>query len=156
MPQIVEVGSFTVVGLKVACQAAQLTERRMALWERLRTFASEIPNQTTGRFMDICLFKKGSLVIHCVAMQVETVDIIPDGMTTFSIPAQSYVYTSHQGPAENVQQSLHQIKQWAKEHRCRLDPTHFTIDVTVSEDPPIHAIYMKLEDVKRESIEVVV
>ena len=156
IPKIVEIGEIKVIGLQTTCQEAELAAEKERLWKQFKQFANVIPNQTDGYMMEICLQKQGSLIVYCVAMEVERADIIPSGMTSFTIPPQNYIHVEHTGYTETVWQSLNEIKQWAKNYRCRLDPSQFTIDVTISEDPPAHGLYVKLEDQKIESGEIVV
>ncbi|OCA88762.1 GyrI-like domain-containing protein [Pseudobacillus wudalianchiensis] len=156
IPKIVEIGEIKVIGLQTTCQEAELAAERERMWKQFKHFADTIPNQTNGHMMEICLQKQGSLIKHCVAMEVESADIVPSGMTSFTIPPQSYIHIEHTGCTDTIWQSLYELKQWAKNYHCRLDPNHFTIDVTISEDPPTHGLYVKLEDQKIESGELVV
>lgn len=156
IPQIVEIGEIKVIGLQTTCHETELATEKAALWKQFRQFANDIPNQTDGHFMEICLQKQGSLVTPCIAMEVKSADIVPSGLISFSIPPQSYIYLKHHGHTQTVWQSLNEIKQWAKHHRCRLDPNQFMIDVRILEDPPVHGLYVKLEDKKRQTTEIVV
>ncbi|MEK4027625.1 effector binding domain-containing protein [Pseudobacillus sp. FSL P4-0506] len=156
IPKVVEIEEIKVIGLQKTCQTTDLETEKAILWKQFKQFASDILDQTNGELMEICRQKQGSLVTHCVALEVNNVDIVPAGMISFNIPPQSYIYMKHNGYTHTLWKSLNEIKQWAKEHHCRLDPNQFMIHVKISEEPPVHELYVKLEDKKRESTEIVV
>lgn len=156
IPKIVDIGEIKVIGLQKTCQETNLAAEKAHLRKQFRQFAIEIPNQIDGEVMEICLQKHGCLITHCIAIEVNSADIVPSGMISLSIPPQQYIYMEHRGHAQTIWQSVNKIKQWAKSHHCRLDPRQFMIDVQTSEEPPVHALYVKLADKKRESAEIVI
>lgn len=89
IPKIVDIGEIKVIGLQKTCQETNSAAEKANLRKQFRQFAIEIPNQIDGDVMEICLQKHGCLITHCIAIEVNSADIVPSGMISLSIPRSS-------------------------------------------------------------------
>lgn len=150
-PKIVDVRAVTVVGYEMSGTQEEIATLRPEWKERFLEVAGQIPEQTDGHLMDICLKRAGQLYTHCIAMEVNHIDIIPAGMSSLTIPAGSYALLEFHGEAEEVKYGFRSILTWAREHNVRLDANEFRIHVTVSDGH--HHLYWRLADKRSEAIE---
>ncbi len=150
-PKIVDVRTVTVIGFEISGTQDEITALRPEWTKRFLKAASQIPGQTDGNLMDICLKRAGQLYTHCIAMEVKQIDIIPSGMTNSTIPSGSYALLEFHGSDDEIQFAFRTILQWAREHKVRLDSNEFRIDVTIEEGH--HHLYWRLADKRSEAIE---
>lgn len=150
-PKLVDVRAVTVVGFEMSGTEEEIAAMRPEWKQRFLEAASQIPAQTDGHLMDICLKRAGQLYTHCIAMEVSHIDIIPSGMSSLTIPAGSYALLEFHGGAEEVKSGFRSILSWAREHHVRLDQNEFRIHVTVHEEQ--HHLYWRLANKRSEAIE---
>lgn len=150
-PEIVDVRTVTVIGFEISGTQEEIDALRPEWTKRFLEAASQIPEQTNGNLMDICLRRAGQLYTHCIAMEVNQIDIIPSGMTSLTIPPGSYALLQFLGSDDEIPFAFRTILQWAREHKVRLDPNEFRIDVTIDEGR--HHLYWRLADKRSEAIE---
>ncbi|OKL37515.1 GyrI-like domain-containing protein [Domibacillus mangrovi] len=150
-PKIVDVRTVAVVGFEIRGTQDEIAALRPEWTKRFLEAASQIPRQTDGNLMDICLKRAGQLYTHCIAMDVNQIDIIPSGMTSLIIPSGSYALLEFHGRDDEIQFAFRTILQWAREHKVRLDSNEFRIDVTI--DDGHHHLYWRLADKRSEAIE---
>ncbi|WP_046175984.1 GyrI-like domain-containing protein [Domibacillus indicus] len=150
-PKLVDVRAVTVVGYEMSGTQKEIEAMRPEWKKRFLEAASQIPGQTDGYLMDICLKRSGQLYTHCIAMEVNHIDIIPSGMSSLTVPAGSYVLLEFSGESKDVKYGFRSILSWAREHKIRLDANEFRIHVTVSDIE--HQLYWRLADKKSEAIE---
>lgn len=151
LPRIVDVRAVTVVGFEMSGTQEEIAALRPEWTARFLEAASQIPDQTDGNLMDICLKRAGQLYTHCIAMKVNHIDIIPAGMTSLTIPAGSYAFLEFHGSDKEVVFAFRTILQWAREHKVRLDSNEFRINVTIKEN--FHHLYWRLADKRSEASE---
>jgi predicted transcriptional regulator YdeE len=150
-PKIVNVRTVTVVGFEMSGTQDEIAALRPEWTKRFLEAASQISGQTDGNLMDICLKRAGQLYTHCIAMEVNQIDIMPSGMTSLTIPSGSYALLEFHGSDDETQFAFRTILQWAREHKIRLDANEFRIKVTIEEGH--HHLYWRLADKRSEANE---
>lgn len=150
-PKIVDVRSVTVVGFEISGTLEEIAALRPEWTARFLETASQIPDQTDGNLMDICVKRTGQLYTHCIGMEVDHIDIIPAGMTSLTVPAGSYAFLEFYGSDHEISFAFRSILHWAREHKIRLDSNEFRINVTINEGH--HHLYWRLADKRSEAVE---
>ncbi|WNS81042.1 GyrI-like domain-containing protein [Domibacillus sp. DTU_2020_1001157_1_SI_ALB_TIR_016] len=150
-PKLVDVRAITVVGFEMSGTEEEIAAMRPEWKKRFLETASQIPSQTDGYLMDICLKRAGQLYTHCIAMEVSHIDIIPSGMSSLTIPAGSYALLELDGQEKDVKNGFRSILAWAREHHIRLDPNEFRIHVTIHGEQ--HHLYWRLANKRSEAAE---
>ncbi|MBM7648247.1 putative transcriptional regulator YdeE [Bacillus ectoiniformans] len=153
VPKIVELKEVKVVGLSKTFEEAALAKELPILQNNFRERADEISLKVDDHLINVCIKKVGTRVTHFVGTEVNSYESIPEGMEDFTIPSQSCIFFEHQGSQSTVWKSFSLMYKWAKDHHCLLDTNGFKIDVTITEDPPVHELYIKLADKIEQSAE---
>lgn len=151
VPKIVNMRTVTAIGFEISGTQDEINALRPKWTKRFLEAASRIPGQTDGNVMDICLKRAGQLYTHCIAMEVNKIDIIPSGMTSLTIPSGSYALLEFHGSRDEIPFAFRTILQWARDHNIRLDANEFRVDVTIEEG--FHHLYWRLADKRSEAIE---
>jgi predicted aldo/keto reductase-like oxidoreductase/predicted transcriptional regulator YdeE len=103
-PAIVDKEEFQIVGVENIGKIE--TRNTGQVWAKFQELAPKVPNKDTSHGLGISigskeLFKKGENR-YIAANEVSSVDEVPEGMITETIPAQKYAVFTHSGKVSNL------------------------------------------------------
>lgn len=140
--KIVEHPAMLCVGIAVRADWRSLWTEMPRAWRRLFARRGDIEHRQGDVFMDISLDKRGDEYLQLVCARVSRADYVPDGMRAVEVPAQSYVYHRHRGPAAGIAESFGRMYAWARE--SGYDAGEFKLDIgyTPQGDERPHDLYV--------------
>lgn len=81
----------------------------------------EIPYQTQESVVIAPFHTRETEITYYITTPVEKIEEIPEGMVGFTIPRKNFVFTTHKGRIEDVENTYHKIFAWMKEYGYEQD-----------------------------------
>ncbi|MGZ4031605.1 MAG: AraC family transcriptional regulator [Tumebacillaceae bacterium] len=114
---IVNKPEFYVIGLEIPAMSIACAEDMVKnneqipeLWEQFNPRVGEIKNRTDlSTFYGVCIPADDAKFSYMAAVEVSSLEEVPDGMIGYTIPAQQYAVFTHRGPVWTIQDTMQQI-----------------------------------------------
>lgn len=108
-PKIMERAGFKAIGLSLK-MTQQETGEIPALWGQLGQRAAEVPNKTCGPAYGICADWKGGRAsdsfTYTAAVEVSSLDEVPEGMRGIEVPDQTYAVFTHKMTSQDIPKDI--------------------------------------------------
>jgi predicted transcriptional regulator YdeE len=143
-PKLITKNEFKVIGLKITCDWSQLHMEMLKLWNDFTLRVGEIKNRTNEYMIDINLQVVQNEFTELICVEVNDLCDIPDGMTGLVIPTQTYAYTQHEAPIEDIWKTFGELQSWIKETGRVIDPLDFKMDYCLNDSSLPHELYQKI------------
>jgi AraC family transcriptional regulator len=99
------------------------------LFEKLQFRFDEVFYQSEEPIMIAPFHSRETELTYYVTIPVEKIDMIPEGMVGFTIPAKSYVLGTHFGTPAEIDQTYSKIYSWMKEYGYEKDQNALSLEV---------------------------
>ena len=126
--QVVEKEEIKVVGISWNGTYSQ-TSTIPQLFEEMEARLEEVAYQTNESVLIAPFHSRETEFTYYVTTPVERIDNIPDGMVGFTIPRKNYVYATHHGKPDEVENTYLRIFSWMKEYGYEQDLQALNIEV---------------------------
>ncbi|MEH7355119.1 GyrI-like domain-containing protein [Neobacillus drentensis] len=87
-----------------------------SLFRRFKGRRYEVPFQTQESILIAPFHTRETEITYYVTTPVEVIDDIPEGMVGFTIPRKNYVFSTHKGRIEEVENTYNKMFAWMKEY----------------------------------------
>ena len=153
--QVVEKEELKVVGISWNGTYSQ-TSTIPLLFEEMEARLAEVAYQTNEPVLIAPFHSRETEITYYVTTPVEKIEDIPEGMVGFTIPRKNYVFATHNGRAEEIENTYQQILSWMNEYGYEQDLQALTIEVHNEEDKDLNVsgelhyeIYLPVKTYKR-------
>jgi AraC family transcriptional regulator len=153
--QVVEKEEIKVVGISWNGTYSQ-TSTIPQLFEEMEARLQEIAYQTNESVLIAPFHSRETEFTYYVTTPVERIDDIPEGMVGFTIPSKNYVFATHRGRPDEVENTYHQMFEWMKEYGYEQDLQALNIEIYKEKDRDLFAsgdlhyeIYLPVKSYKR-------
>ncbi|MEH7480782.1 GyrI-like domain-containing protein, partial [Neobacillus drentensis] len=126
--QVIEKEEMKVVGISWNGTYSQISTLPR-LFQEMVNRLEEVSYQTKEPVLIAPFHSRETEFTYYVTTPVEKIDEIPDGMVGFTIPSKNYVFATHKGPQEEVQNTYQQIYALMKEYGYEQDHNALSIEV---------------------------
>jgi AraC family transcriptional regulator len=133
--KVVEKDSLKVVGISwngTYSQTSSIPHMFTELEERLE----EIPYKAEEPVLIAPFHSRESEFTYYVTAPVEKIESIPAGMVGFTIPPKNYVFTTHIGKPEEVENTYLQLFKWMEEYGYDHDQNALSLEIYQEEHKP--------------------
>lgn len=142
--EIVERGPLRVIGIEVVATWRELWTEAPKAWQLLRARADEIPNRAGKVFIDVSLEENEGTYRQVVGAEVDSLDVVPEGMIGVEIPPHRYLRYRHRGTLEEIAESFGRIYAWAAENGLEVDSFKLDEGYTLAGDEDEHYLFVRL------------
>ncbi|MFP5106042.1 GyrI-like domain-containing protein [Neobacillus sp. C211] len=126
--QVIEKEEMKVVGISWNGTYSQINTLPR-LFQEMVNRLEEVSYQTKEPVLIAPFHSRETEFTYYVTTPVEKIDEIPDGMVGFTIPSKNYVFATHKGKQEEVENTYQQIYAWMKEYGYEQDHNALSIEV---------------------------
>jgi predicted transcriptional regulator YdeE len=126
--QVLEKEEIKVIGLSGSGTYSQM-HNIPDLFNEMKVRLEEVPNQTNDAILIAPFHSRETEFTFYVTTPVEKVENVPDGMVGFTIPRKNYVYSSHKGSLEELENTYRQMLVWMQEYGYELDDHALSLKV---------------------------
>ncbi len=136
--KVVEKEELRVVGIAwngTYSQTKKIPSLFTVMEERLR----EVQNKTSEPVLIAPFHSRETEFTYFVTAPVEEITEVPEGMVGFTIPRKNYVFTTHKGKAEEVENTYQKIFSWMKDYGYEQDHQALSIEIYKEEYKPEYA-----------------
>lgn len=126
--QVIEKEEMKVVGLSWNGNYSQIS-RIPSLFKEMINRLEEISYQTKEPVLIAPFHCRETEITYYVTTPVEKIDEIPDGMVGFTIPSKNYVFATHKGSLEEVENTYKRIYSWMEEYGYEQDHNALSLEV---------------------------
>jgi AraC family transcriptional regulator len=155
--QVIEKGDMKVIGLAWNGSYSQIN-MIPALFDQMEARIGEVLHKTNEPVFIAPFHSRETEFTYYVTTPVEKIEDIPDGMVGFIIPGKKYVFATHYGAPDKVQNTYLRMFSWMKEHGYEQDYHALSMEVYKDEHKDINAsgeklcfdIYLPLKESKNE------
>jgi AraC family transcriptional regulator len=126
--QVVEKEELKVVGISwngTYSQASIIPK----LFEVMEDRLGEVPNKTDEPVLIAPFHSRETEFTYFVTAPVENITDVPEGMVGFTIPSKNYVFATHKGRQEEVENTYLQMFAWMKEYGYEQDHQALSLEV---------------------------
>ncbi|OIK14143.1 hypothetical protein BIV60_12255 [Bacillus sp. MUM 116] len=89
----------------------------------------EVQNKTNEPVLIAPFHSRETEFTYFVTAPVEEIKEVPDGMVGFTIPRKNYVFTTHKGRAEEIENTYKKIFAWMKDYGYEQDHQALSLEV---------------------------
>jgi len=118
--QVVEKDEMKVVGLSWTGTYSQVSTIP-SLFNKMEDRLHEVCHQTNDSVTIAPFHSRETEFTYYVTKPVEKIADVPEGMLGFTIPGKNYVFTTHVGKPEEVENTYHQMFTWMEEYGYEQD-----------------------------------
>ncbi|MFL6558361.1 MAG: GyrI-like domain-containing protein [Bacillus sp. (in: firmicutes)] len=136
--QIVEKEEMKVVGISWNGNYSQISTLPNLFKEMLNRL-EEVSYQTNEPVLIAPFHSRETEFTYYVTTPVEKIEEIPDGMVGFTIPSKNYVFATHIGRIDEVQNTYQRIYSLMKEYGYEQDHNALSIEVYKEEHNHLNA-----------------
>ncbi|MBT2736319.1 AraC family transcriptional regulator [Neobacillus sp. B4I6] len=136
--QVIEKEEMKVVGISWNGTYSQINTLPR-LFQEMVNRLEEVSYQTKEPVLIAPFHSRETEFTYYVTTPVEKIDEIPDGMVGFTIPSKNYVFATHKGKQEEVENTYQQIYAWMKEYGYEQDHNALSIEVYKEEHKHLYA-----------------
>lgn len=136
--QVIEKEEMKVVGISWNGTYSQISTLPR-LFQEMVNRLEEVSYQTKEPVLIAPFHSRETEFTYYVTTPVEKIDEIPDGMVGFTIPSKNYVFATHKGKQEEVENTYQQIYAWMKEYGYEQDHNALSIEVYKEEHKHLYA-----------------
>jgi len=126
--QVIEKEEMKVVGISWNGTYSQINTLP-TLFKKMVNRLAEVSYQTNEPVLIAPFHSRETEITYYVTTPVEKIEAIPDGMVGFTIPSKNYVYATHRGSHEEVENTYKQIYSWMEEYGYEQDYNALSIEV---------------------------
>ncbi|MEH7110702.1 MULTISPECIES: GyrI-like domain-containing protein [Bacillaceae] len=126
--QVVEKESMKVVGISWSGTYSE-TGTIPNLFNVLEERLEEIPNKVVEPMMVAPFHSRETELTYYVTKPVEKIEVVPKGMVGFTIPAKNYVYTVHNGKADEVDETYKRLFTFMDEYGYEQDHQALSMEI---------------------------
>jgi AraC family transcriptional regulator len=153
--QVIEKEEIKVVGFSWNGTYSQ-TSTIPQLFDQMEARLEEVAYQTNESVFIAPFHSRETEFTYYVTIPVERIDDIPEGMVGFTIPSKNYVFSTHIGRSEEVENTYKQMFCWMKEYGYEQDLQALNIEIYKEMDKDLFAsgdlhyeIYLPVKSYKR-------
>jgi AraC family transcriptional regulator len=153
--QVVEKEEIKVVGISWNGTYSQ-TSTIPKLFEEMEARLEEVAYQTNESVLIAPFHSRETEITFYVTTPVERIENIPEGMVGFTIPSKNYVFATHRGRPEEIENTYLQILAWMREYGYEQDLQALSIEIYNEEDKQLNSsgdlhyeIYLPVKSYKR-------
>ncbi|MBT2727883.1 GyrI-like domain-containing protein [Bacillus sp. ISL-75] len=136
--QVIEKEEMKVVGISWNGTYSQIS-KLPRLFQEMVNRLEEVSYQTKEPVLIAPFHSRETEFTYYVTTPVEKIDEIPEGMVGFTIPSKNYVFATHKGRQEEVENTYQQIYAWMKEYGYEQDHNALSIEVYKEEHNHLYA-----------------
>jgi predicted transcriptional regulator YdeE len=126
--QVLEKEELKVVGISWSGTYSQLSNIP-ELFDVMKERIDEVPNQTKDSVLIAPFHSRETELTYYVTTPVEKLEDVPEGMVGFTIPRKNYVYSSHKGSLEEVENTYREMLVWMQEYGYDLDDHALSLEI---------------------------
>ena len=126
--QVIEKEEIKVVGISWNGTYSQIGTLP-SLFQEMVNRLEEVSFQTKEPVLIAPFHSRETEITYYVTTPVEKIDVIPEGMVGFTIPSKNYVFATHNGGHEEVENTYQQIYSWMNEYGYEQDHNALSIEV---------------------------
>ncbi|MDQ0199652.1 GyrI-like domain-containing protein [Neobacillus ginsengisoli] len=136
--QVVEKNEIKVVGISWNGTYAQ-TNSIPEIFTEMEARINEVANQTRESVLIAPFHSRETEFTYYVTTPVEKIEDVPEGMIGFTIPRKNYVFATHKGRSEEVENTYLQMFKWMKEYGYELDQHALSLEIYKEEHKPFNS-----------------
>jgi predicted transcriptional regulator YdeE len=126
--QVLEKEELKVVGISWSGTYSQLNNIP-ELFDVMKERIDEVPNQTKDSVLIAPFHSRETELTYYVTTPVEKLEDVPEGMVGFTIPRKNYVYSSHKGSLDEVENTYREMLVWMQEYGYDLDDHALSLEI---------------------------
>ncbi|MEW9051447.1 MAG: GyrI-like domain-containing protein [Neobacillus sp.] len=126
--KVIEKPEMKVVGISWNGPYSELNEITK-LFNAMESRLNEVSFQTGESIMVAPLHIRETELTYYVTAPVDRIENIPEGMVGFSIPQKNYVFATHVGRLEEVENTYSRIFEWMKDYGYELDEQALSLQI---------------------------
>jgi predicted transcriptional regulator YdeE len=126
--QVVEKNELKVVGISWNGTYSETTTIP-SLFSKMKERLYEVANQTNESVLIAPFHSRETEFTYYVTTPVEKIEDVPEGMVGFTIPRKNYVFATHKGRQEEVENTYLQMFNWMKEYGYELDQHALSLEI---------------------------
>ncbi|NRD79309.1 effector binding domain-containing protein [Bacillus sp. BRMEA1] len=131
--QVVEKGEIKVVGISWNGNISQ-KDTIPGLFHVMERRLNEITNKTEEYVFIAPFHSRETEITYYVTAPVEKLEQIPEGMVGFTIPRKNYVFATHKGKLEEIENTYKQIFCWMNEYGYEQDHSALSLEIYKEEN----------------------
>lgn len=131
--QIIEKEEIKVVGISWNGTYSQISALP-SLFKEMLNRLEEVAYQTNEPVLIAPFHSRETEFTYYVTTPVEKIEEIPEGMVGFSIPSKNYVFATHKGSHDEVENTYKRIFSWMDEYGYEQDHNALSIEVYKEEN----------------------
>jgi AraC family transcriptional regulator len=123
-PRFERSGPFNILGVSEQLDEF-MAQKIPALWNKLmENYWSELPGKINEVGYGLCIDLDKGNCIYMAGGAVDEIKSLPEHLTAFVIPSQTYAIFTHQGEVHEIKQTVHRIfDEWLPESGHQLTST---------------------------------
>ncbi len=125
---MLEKEELKVVGISWSGTYSQLNNIP-ELFDVMKERIDEVPNQTKDSVLIAPFHSRETELTYYVTTPVEKLEDVPEGMVGFTIPRKNYVYSSHKGSLDEVENTYREMLVWMQEYGYDLDDHALSLEI---------------------------
>jgi AraC family transcriptional regulator len=126
--KVVEKDSLKVVGISWNGTYSQ-TSTIPGMFTELEQRLEEIPHKAEEPVLIAPFHSRETEFTYYVTAPVEKIEQVPDGMVGFTIPPKNYVFSTHVGRPEDVENTYLQMFKWMQEYGYEQDQNALSLEI---------------------------
>jgi len=126
--QVIEKEEMKVVGISWNGTYSQISTLP-TLFKKMVNRLEEVSYQTNEPVLIAPFHSRETEITYYVTTPVEKIEEIPEGMVGFTIPSKNYVFATHRGSHEEVENTYKQIYSWMEEYGYEQDHNALSMEV---------------------------
>ena len=126
--QVIEKEEIKVVGISWNGTYSQISTLP-SLFQEMVNRLEEVSFQTKEPVLIAPFHSRETEITYYVTTPVEKIEVIPEGMVGFTIPSKNYVFATHKGSHEEVENTYQQIYAWMNEYGYEQDHNALSMEV---------------------------
>ncbi|MEH6905988.1 MULTISPECIES: GyrI-like domain-containing protein [Neobacillus] len=136
--QVIEKEEMKVVGISWNGTYSQINTIPN-LFKEMISRLEEVSYQTKEPVLIAPFHSRETELTYYVTAPVEKIEEIPEGMVGFTIPSKNYVFATHRGSQEEVENTYKKIYSWMGEYGYEQDHNALSIEVYKEEYDHLNA-----------------
>ena len=111
--ELVEKGPIKYVGMQVTAAWDDLAAEMPLAWRTFIGLYDTISARASDTFTDVSLRQENETYTQLVAVEVDQIIDVPDGMVGIELPRQTYIHHRHTGPVDAIAATFGEMIDWA-------------------------------------------
>src|SRR4051794_16927226 len=136
--QVIEKEEMKVVGISWNGAYSQLSTIPSLFYKMVKRL-EEVSFKTKEPVLIAPFHSRETEITYYVTTPVEEIAEIPEGMVGFTIPTKNYVFTTHKGSLEEVENTYLQMFAWMKDYGYEQDHNALCLEVYKEEHSELNA-----------------